>query len=101
MRSVQSKNNVIIRLTEERWFHITEEHSEMAGLYFEVLETVESPKAIYLGNEGEYIAVKEIAENKFLIVIYKEINKIDGFVITAFMTKRIKQIERRTKIWPI
>jgi hypothetical protein len=33
-----SKNGVPIRLTEERWFHITEEHSEMAGYYFEILE---------------------------------------------------------------
>jgi hypothetical protein len=34
---VISKNNVLIRLPDERWFHITEEHSEMAGYYFEVL----------------------------------------------------------------
>jgi len=44
MDIVKSKNNVSIRLTEERWFHITEEHSEMAGYYFEVLETVEEPR---------------------------------------------------------
>ena len=49
MNVVRSKNGVSIRLTEERWFHITEEHSEMAGYYFEVLETVEEPEAIYYG----------------------------------------------------
>jgi len=47
-----SKNGVQIRLTEERWFHITEEHSEMAGYYFEVLETVEEPEVIYEGKTG-------------------------------------------------
>ena len=52
MDMVKSKNNVSIRLTEERWFHITEEHSEMAGYYFEVLETVEEPEAIFEGKEG-------------------------------------------------
>jgi len=31
MDVVKSKSNVPIRLTEERWFHITEEYSEMAG----------------------------------------------------------------------
>ncbi|MHC1574416.1 MAG: hypothetical protein ACXQTY_01225 [Candidatus Methanogasteraceae archaeon] len=39
MDVAKSKNGVPIRLTKERWFHITEEHSEMAGYYFEVLET--------------------------------------------------------------
>ncbi len=48
MNVVKSKNGVPIRLTEERWIHITEEHSEMAGYYFEVLETVEEPEAIVL-----------------------------------------------------
>ena len=52
MEIVQSKNGVPIRLTEERWLHITEEHSEMAGYYFEVLETVQVPEAIYEGKAG-------------------------------------------------
>ena len=55
MNVVKSKNGVPIRLTEERWIHITEEHSEMAGYYFEVLETVEEPEAIYEGKMGECI----------------------------------------------
>ena len=52
MEIVRSKNGVPIRLPEERWFHITEEHSEIAGYYFEVLETVEEPEAIYEGKAG-------------------------------------------------
>jgi len=43
---VISINNVPIRLTKERWFHITEDHSEMAGYYYEVLETVENPDSV-------------------------------------------------------
>jgi len=97
---VKSKNGVPIRLTEQRWFHITEEHSEMAGYYFEVLETLQEPNAIYEGKEGELLAVKEIELGKYLIVVYREISKEDGFVITAFLTRRIMQIERRTKLWP-
>jgi hypothetical protein len=57
MDIVQSKNGVPIRLTEERWFHITEEHSEMAGYYFEVLETITEPEAIYEGKAEELLAV--------------------------------------------
>jgi len=55
----------------------------------------------YDGKLGELIAVKEIETGKFMVVVYKEISREDGFVITAFLTKRIKQIERRTKLWPL
>jgi len=96
---IKSKNNVPIRLTEERWFHITEEHSEMAGYYFEVLETVEEPEAIYEGKTGELLAVREVENGKNIVVVYRELSKEDGFVITAFLTKRKKQFERRRKIW--
>jgi len=59
MDVVKSKNDVPIRLTEERWFHITEEHSEMAGYYFEVLEAVEEPEAIYEGRADECIGQRD------------------------------------------
>jgi len=90
---------VPIRFPEERWFHITEEHSEMAGYYFEVLETIEQPDIIYEGKSGGFIAVKEIEKGKYIIAIYRELSKNDGFVITAFFTKRIKYLIRRKKIW--
>jgi len=99
MDVVKSKNGVPVRLTEERWIHITEEHSEMAGYYFDVLETVEEPEAIYGGKMGECIAVREIETGKYIVVVYRELGKEDGFVITAFLTRRRKQLERRRKIW--
>jgi hypothetical protein len=86
-------------LTEERWLHITEEHSEMAGYYFEVLEAVEEPEAIFAGKTGEFIAVREIEKDKYIVVIYKELGKEDGFVITAFLMRQRKKLERRQKIW--
>ena len=101
MKIVKSKNGVPIRLTEERWLHITEEHSEIAGYYFDILETITDPEAIYEGKYGALIAVRKIETDKHLVVVYKEISHDDGFVITAFLTKRIKQIERRIKLWPM
>jgi len=49
--------------------HITEEHFEMAGYYFEVLETVEEPEVIYEGKMGECIAVGEIDSGKYIVVV--------------------------------
>lgn len=63
MDVIKSKNDVAIRLPEERWFHITEEHSEMAGYYFEVLETVEEPEAIY-PRQGWRMSGRERSRNK-------------------------------------
>lgn len=100
MEVIRSINGILIRVPEERWFHITEEHSEMAGYYFEILETIEEPEAVYQGKSGEYLAIKEVEKGKYIVAIYKEVTKDDGFLITAFLTKRKNQFERRQKIWP-
>ena len=89
-----------IKLTEERWIHIAEEHSEMADYFFEILEVIENPEAIYEGKMGECLAVREIEKGKYIVVVYRELSKRDGFVITAFLTRRRKQLERRRKLRP-
>lgn len=99
LQSAKSINKVTIRLTDERWIHITEEHSEMAVYLYEVLETIEKPNTIYEGNAGELLAAREIEKGKFIIVVYRELSAEDGFVITSFLTQRVKQLERRKKIW--
>lgn len=98
--TVRSINGVPIRLPDERWIHITSHHNEMAAYYFEVLEVIAEPERIFAGDEGELIAVKEHSPGKYFVVIYREINNgEDGFVITAFFTRRIEQIERRRMLW--
>ncbi len=96
--TVLSKNGIPIRLPDERWAHITEEHCELAGFRLEVLETVANPVGIYAGNAGELLAVREIEAGKFLVAVYRE-SATDGFVITAFLTRRIKSLERRQLLW--
>ena len=99
METALSKNGVPIRLPDERWLHLTESHSEMAGYYADVLETIEDPNAIYEGGSGELLASRELEIDKYLVVVYKEVNREDGFVITAFLTRKIGQLEQRRKIW--
>jgi hypothetical protein len=52
MESVMSVDGVPIRLTEERWFHIVENHDDMAGHYDDVLETVADPALVLPGILG-------------------------------------------------
>ena len=83
-----SKAGIPIRLTDERWFHIVENHDEVAGYYDEVLLTVEDPDLIVSGYGGALVAAKQLARGKYLAVIYKELSPTDGFVITAYFTSR-------------
>ncbi len=83
-----SINNVPIRLSYERWYHIIENHDDLASYFFEVLETIEKPDLILRGNKGSLKAVRNFGKNKWLIVIYREISKKDGFVITSYFLDR-------------
>lgn len=47
-----SRNNIPIRLTDERWAHITDEHGELNGFREQVLETVIEPQRIVEGGKG-------------------------------------------------
>jgi hypothetical protein len=97
--SATSKNGIVIRLTDERWTHITEEHCELAGLRTEVIETVSHPDRVLLGGDGELIAVRESEPGKYLVVVYRE-QAVRGFIITAFLTRRIRSLEKRRQVWP-
>lgn len=46
-----------------------------------------------------FLTVRCIEEGKYIVVVYKELSKEDGFVITAFLTRQRKQLEKRRKIW--
>jgi hypothetical protein len=97
--SAVSKNGVAIRLTDERWTHISEEHGEVSNLQAEILEAISNPVRIVEGNAGELLAVRELELGKHIVVVYREILR-DGFVITAFLTRRIRSLERRKQLWP-
>jgi len=96
-----SVNNIPVRLTSERWEHIVENHNDMAGYYYDVLEAVSSPAFIAEGDsKDEFWAVRLISDKKAFLVIYKESKADnDGFVITAFITTKIKKLLKRRIIW--
>ncbi|WP_119065329.1 hypothetical protein [Aggregatilinea lenta] len=88
-----------IRLSNERWEHITKGHPELVNLKDRVLAAVEQPDRILSGNVGELLAVKEIESGKWIVVVYREL-EADGFVITAFLTRRGRALDRRQQLWP-
>jgi hypothetical protein len=86
MDTAYSINGVPVRLPYERWYHITESHDDMASFYHEVLEAVERPDMVLRGNAGTLKATKNLARSRWLVVVYKESSKADGFVLTAYFT---------------
>ena len=71
---VESVNGVLIRLTEERWKHILDEHPFMSGFYESILSTVENPTFILRGHRNTKIAVNNYGRKRWLHVIYRENN---------------------------
>jgi hypothetical protein len=96
MDIVYSVEGVPIRLTTERWLHIVENHDDMAGYYDDVLTTVEDPECVLLGHKGSLVAVQNYGRNRYLMVIYRQVSREDGFVITAFFTE---EIDRGNVLW--
>ena len=99
LKSAVSRNSVLIRLTEERWAHISEEHAEISELQWEIMQTIRDPVRIVQGNARELLALRELELGKYVVVVYREVPG-DGFVITAFLTRRIRSLERRKQLWP-
>jgi len=100
LHTAVSKKMTVIRLTPERWQHISQNHPELGGYLFDILDCVQNPDEIRNGSSGELLAVKRLEIDRVLVVAYREGGGSDGFVITAFITKRLQWLEKRIKIWP-
>ena len=99
MNEAFSVAGIRIRLTDERWAHIAGEHGELAGMRDNVVATVSSPDAVFEGGFGELLAARQDDSGRWLVVVYREIAN-DGFIITAFLTRRYRSLSRRARIWP-
>jgi len=95
----RSVNDLPIRLTQERWEHILEEHGELADFNDRILNVIRRPERVLEGNDGAMLAVREIEAGKWLVVVYREL-ELDGFIITAFLTRRRASLQRRQQLWP-
>src|SRR4029079_11616412 len=96
MDSTQSIDGFPIRLTVERWFHIVENHDDVAGYYDEVLDTVASPEIVLPGYGGSRIAVRGHGPHRYLCVVYRQTSATDGFIITAYFSRKL---DRRKALW--
>jgi len=76
-------------------------HPEMANQKDHVLVTLSDPDLIQQGDLGTLLSIRFYAKSpltrKHLVVVYKELNKTDGFVLTAYYTSAPSK--RRVSVW--
>lgn len=82
---VKSINDVPIRLTDERWEHILIGHPYMSGFYARLLQAVENPEFLLRGEKQSKIGILNMGRRRWLHVVYREIDKTDGFIVSAFI----------------
>ena len=97
MKVAYSVNKVPIRLSLERWRHISDNHPELSGKMNDVLNAIRKPDIIFSGESDEYLAVK--IKDHWIVVVYRELSKQDGFIITAFITSRISYLLKKEIVW--
>lgn len=90
-------NGVPIRLTEERWLHIVENKPYMYSYDEALLQAIEKPTCILRGYNGSLIAILAVGRDKYLHVVYKEVSQEDGFIVTAYMSRKYN---RNLLLWP-
>ncbi|NJL48801.1 MAG: hypothetical protein HC929_16635 [Leptolyngbyaceae cyanobacterium SM2_5_2] len=76
----------------------------MADYQAVILDVVASPDRVLDGNNGQLIAVQAMSQQKWLLVIYREIEAqgaiMDGFIVTAFFNQRLRYMEGKQQLWP-
>ena len=92
-----SRNGIPIRLTEERWEHIVNNKLYMEPHYENILTAIEHPTRILRGYAGAFVAVLTLSRQRHLHVVYKEISPDDGFIITAFIARKVN---KKVQLWP-
>ncbi len=104
---VTSANNVPVRLTEERWFHIIEYHRELEPFQPEILSVIVDPDRLYFSAptlKPNFAAVKVFARlvefglARNLVVHYKKVSPSNGFILTALVMSD-RRLDRRFKLW--
>jgi len=91
--------NLSVRITVAYWEQISAiKHPIMKNELESVKSTIILPDEIRQSRYDSkvFLFYKEKSENRFICVVIKRLNG-DGFIITAYITDKIKQGE---KIWP-
>jgi len=69
----------------------------MESYYERVLDAVERPTWVLQGYAGALVAILSLSKQEYLHVVYREVNRTDGFIITAFIARKVN---KKAIVWP-
>lgn len=101
MKILHDYQGLAIRLTDERLAHVLD-HPEMASMEPAIEETLRSPERVVQSFSDPQARLyyrfyfRTIVGGKYLCVIVKTLDA-DAFVLTAYLTDRIK---KGVPLWP-
>ena len=88
---VRSHLSKRIRISKRYWETIVKKHESVAGMEESVKETLQHPTYIRISKENDEVFLYYAPHGKyFLCVVCRHLNG-DGFIITAYLTDRIKK----------
>ena len=87
-----------IRVTKSHWsFIVREKHLEIEGMEAEVQETLIFPEIVRESQEDDEVFLYYRKHGRYFIcVVCRHLNG-DGFVITCYLTNKVKEGQQ---IWP-
>jgi hypothetical protein len=93
-------HGVPIRVNKERLAHIFSRHPEMQGYDELIVQSLGEPDFVQEGDFGEKLGIRRISDeqpSKYIVAVYKEVEPVDGFLLTAYFTRR--PTEWRKILW--
>lgn len=88
---VLSKQGKRIRVTKRHWDHIIGKHESIIGLEEQVKKTLSNPIYVRLSKEDKEVYLYYAPYGRYFIsVVCRHLNG-DGFIITAYLTDKIKK----------
>ena len=69
----------------------------MTRHYEDMLDAVNTSEYIFPGHRGSLIAVVVLGRKRVLHVMYRELSRDDGFIITAYIKP---SLDKKKAIWP-
>lgn len=80
-----------IRVTKRHWDTIVKKHESVAGLGEQVKETLQDPQYIRTSKEDEKVLLYYAPYGKYYLCVVCRHLDGEGFIITAYLTDRIKK----------
>jgi hypothetical protein len=90
---VKTPLNFTVHTTREYWQKLLVKHPELEGKLKDVQNTLEKPLEIRRSRRDELIFLFYSEIEKYWLCVVTRRNEFDGFIVTAYITDKIKEGE--------